>query len=163
MSYIKSQAFPGKGSVIAHSDDGSPEVWTKCGEVKNIVPSGAKTDSYDATNMESGYSKEYKPSGLIDWGSVKITLNNVPSDAVRAILAADFEAGAIHKWGVKYPLSSIVGGSNTVPEYVEFDAFITDYDDLGDLDTTKLSEYSFSLQRTGPPTVTPEGTATAPF
>lgn len=162
MPYTESQAYPGKGSTIARSDDATPTpVWKAIGEVKSVTPAGAKIDEYDASNFESGIFKEWKP-GMIDQGEVSVVCNSVPSDAGQAILRTDFEAGTIHTWGIKLPLTSITSATDTAPEYYTFKAYIKDLS-LPDLDTTKLAEIKFSLHITGSITVTPEGTTTPPF
>lgn len=162
MSYTQSQAYAGKGSTLARSDDATPTpAWTSIGEVKSIAPAGAKIDEYDASNMESGIFKEWK-AGMIDQGEVAVVANSVPSDAGQAILRSDFEAGTIHTWGIKLPVGSITTSTDTAPEYYTFKAFIKDLS-LPDLDTTKLAEIKFTLHITGSITVVAEGTVAPPF
>src|SRR5690242_3606992 len=106
MPYVQSKAFPGRSSVIAISDDASPETWTEIGEVKSIKPAGRKIDKFDASNMESGIYKEFKV-GMIDPGTYAVTVNGIPSNDGQAALETAFKTGAIHTWGIKYPVSSI--------------------------------------------------------
>lgn len=161
MSYTKSQAFPGRGSKIAISNDAVSPEFILIGEVKNIKPAGRKIDKYDASNMESGMYKEYK-TGMIDPGTYAVTINGVPTDAGQVALEESFTKGTIHTWGVLYPPASIANPEDTVPQLLEFQAFIEELPHE-DLDVTKLAERSFTIQITGAISVTPEGSAPAPF
>ena len=105
--------------------------------------------------------KEYK-TGMIDPGTYAVTINGVPTDLGQVALEESFTNGTIHTWGVLYPPASIADPENTVPQLLEFQAFIEELPHE-DLDVAKLAERSFTIQITGAITVTPEGSIPAPF
>lgn len=161
MPYEESNAYPGRGTVVARSDDGSPEAWTAFEEVMSAEPSGDVIDQYEVSNFNSGIDKEFI-AGMIDHGEVVFKMNHVPSDAGQQLLRSDFQAGAVHTWGIKLPDSSIVSSGNTVPYYVTFKAFIKELK-LPSLTTQAAAESGFTLKITHSITEHQEGTVSAPF
>ncbi len=78
MSYVNSQAFAGRGTLLQIGSGGSsPYTFTTLAEVKKIQFSGSKYDLADVTNMQSGTFREWLPT-LADSGEISFEANLIP-------------------------------------------------------------------------------------
>jgi len=81
MSNLESQ-----GTVLQVGDGASPEVFTACGEVKEIGGPSGSAPVIDVSNLSS--TKREKIMGLPDEGQVSIQCNYDHNDTVQAALRA---------------------------------------------------------------------------
>lgn len=95
MSYVNSQAFAGRGTILQiGSGSSSPYTFTTLAEMKKIQFSGSKYDLADVTNMQSGNFREWLPT-LADSGEISFEGNLIPGDESQQNLIALFNAATL--------------------------------------------------------------------
>ena len=111
MTYIRSQAFAGRSTVLQYSTNPPSVPYTELQEVKTIGFSGTKYDLQDVTNMNSSNFKEWLPT-LADSGDLSITGNLIPNDQSEVDLINFFNTATLVTWEVVLP-----PGGNGVTAY----------------------------------------------
>lgn len=81
---MSTSALESQGMTIAISDDASPEVFTTIPEVSDISGPDGSASEINVTDLAST-AQEFKV-GLKDEGSVSITMNYIPQNAVHTTL-----------------------------------------------------------------------------
>src|SRR5579864_6919543 len=102
MSYIHSQAFPGRASALQFSVNPPSIPYVVLAEIKSITFSGLKYDLADVTNMESSNFREWLPT-LADSGDLAFTGNMIPNDPTEASLIDLFNNATLTSWQVVLP------------------------------------------------------------
>jgi predicted secreted protein len=101
MSYAGTQAWFPKGTQLEFSTT-SGGTYTAVAEIDEVSRSGAKRDTSDASNMESGDTKEF--IGLMrDEGDADFGGNWLPQDATQQALQAQYTAGALTYFKIVLP------------------------------------------------------------
>lgn len=85
------QAFYG-GVTFKRGDGGGPEVFTSVGEVYSLSGLGKTNDLIEATNFDSGSSREYI-AGLADGQEITVECNYLPNNTEQTALISDVDAG----------------------------------------------------------------------
>ena len=102
MSYVRSQAFAGRSTVLQYSTNPPSVPYSALTEVKTIGFSGMKYDLADVSNMNGGNFKEWLPT-LADSRDLAITGNLVPNDQSEIDLIGFFNAATLVTWEVVLP------------------------------------------------------------
>src|SRR5438552_4011527 len=98
MSYVATAARLAEGTIVQIGNNDavvsppSPETFTDVGEITALAKSGAKTDTPDATNMQSGRFREFI-AGLSEAGELGVTANWTPGDESHALVEGLFDSG----------------------------------------------------------------------
>src|SRR5438876_8940971 len=100
MSYTATAARLAEGTIVELGNNDAdplaspptPETFTPVGEITALGKSGAKTDTPDATNMQSGRFREFI-SGLSEAGELGVTSNWSPGDDSHAFVEEPFNSG----------------------------------------------------------------------
>lgn len=152
-----SQGQIGLGTVLsigpAASATGTP-AYTPIGEVLSADPSGGTRNVVKWTELDNLYAQ--KRSGTIDAGELTMKVARVATDAGQiALKAAWLDAtGQPYLFKVQlYP--NTAAGQATTGDSGVFPAIISKYNELGSLNPEGLIQTEFTLDITGPMTVTP--------
>lgn len=81
---MSSSALVSQGMTIGIGDGASPEVYTSITEVTNISGPGGGASEIDTTDLNST-AKEFR-LGLVDNGSITLSLNFIPANVQHALL-----------------------------------------------------------------------------
>jgi predicted secreted protein len=100
--YVRSQAFPGRSTVLQYSTNPPSIPYVELQEVKTIGMTGMKYDLSDVTNMNSSNFKEWLPT-LADSGDLAITGNLIPNDSTAEDLINFFNSATLVTWQVVLP------------------------------------------------------------
>ena len=148
MSYVRSQAFAGRGSVLQYSTNPPSVAYTQLAEIKTIGFSGMKYDLQDVTNMNSSNFKEWLPT-LADSGDLAITGNLIPNDASEVDLISFFNNATLVKWEVVLPPGGNVDGTvfATSEGTFSFSAYVSSIDRT--IPVEKEASISVKLKITG--------------
>lgn len=113
MSYTKTQAQTGKGTVVAiNTGTVTTPVWTPIFEMADITPSGYENKTDDATNLNS--TAVERVFTIQDGGTWDVTGNRISTDAGQAAVVTAFQSGAAAQFKITLPLlaSQMTGGDN---------------------------------------------------
>lgn len=113
MSYSKTQAQSGKGTVVAiNTGTVTTPVWTPIFEMADITPSGYENKTDDATNLNS--TAVERVFTIADGGTWDVSGNRVSTDTGQAAVEAAFASGAATMFKITAPLlaSQMTGGDN---------------------------------------------------
>ena len=143
MSYVRSQSFAGRSTVLQYSVNPPSVAYTQLNEVKTIGFSGTKADLADVTNMNSSNFKEWLPT-LIDSGDLSVAGNLIPNDASEADVINFFNNQTLTFWEIVLP----AGPGYPVSEGTfAFTAFVVGLD--RSLPVEKEATISIKLKITG--------------
>ena len=143
MSYVRSQAFAGRSTVLQYSTNPPSVAYTQLQEVKTIAFSGTKADLADVTNMNSSNFKEWLPT-LIDSGDLSVAGNLIPNDASEAAVINFFNNQTLTFWEIVLPAGP---GFPTSEGTFSFTAFVVGVD--RNLPVEKEATISLKLKVTG--------------
>jgi len=153
MSYIRSQAFAGRESVLQYSVNPPSVAYNELEEVKTIGFTGTKSDLVDVTNMNSSQFKEWLPT-LIDSGDLSIAGNLIPNDQSEVDLINFFNNQTLVFWEIVLPPGG--NGSqrfNTSEGTFAFAAYVSSVD--RSIPVEKEASISVKLKITGAISFTP--------
>lgn len=142
MSYTKSQAQYGRGTILAI---GTTPITVA--EVKTIKLSGRKWDTEDTTNLQSS-AKEFLAS-IMDQGEWDIAGNRVSNDAGQIAMEAAFGSGALTNFTITLPKS---GAQTTTGDVYGFSAVVVECDYA--IDVLKAIDFTAKLKISGVMTMT---------
>lgn len=131
------------GTLLKIGDGGSPENFTTIAEVTNITGPGGKTKMVDMTNHSSPSAFMEVVPATVDPGTYKLTVNFVPTAVTQ-----NYATGILRDWINRNKRNFQLVWPNTAGTYVQFAAYVTDFDQKAGVDG-KL-EADFSLEVTGP-------------
>jgi len=97
---MSSSALVSQGMTIAMGDAASPEVWSTISEVTSIGGPDGSASEIDTTDLNST-AKEFR-LGLLDNGSVSISLNFIPANVQHALLRTLSISGAISNFRMTF-------------------------------------------------------------
>lgn len=140
-----SQAKTAVGTQVKRGDGGSPETFTKIGEVRSVKGPTQDVNVIDVSNFDSAGGYEEYAIGLKKAGSLSCVANLVPQDTVYKALKVDYEARRIGNYQLILPDASSTTGS--------FTGFIAKLDHT--LDVKSVMEVTIDIQITGPITWAP--------
>lgn len=150
MPYTRSKAQPGRGSKLSIGPvvgTVSP-TFTDVLEIKSMPRQGAKWNTEDVSNMDSGVDMEFITL-MRDNGTLQVAGNRVSSDAGQVALKAAFATGDLHMFKTTLPLAP---GQTTTGDLYEFNALVEAYD--FDADTHKAITFTATLKISGLPVET---------
>jgi predicted secreted protein len=150
MSYVNSQAFAGRGSIIQFSVNPPSIPYVVIAEIKSIAFSGAKADLADVTNMQSGIFREYLPT-LNDSGELTFSGNLIPNDPTEADLLGFFNNQTLATYQIVLPPDANQGYSVSLGTFT-FKAYVSSFDRSLPID--KEATVSGKLKITGTVTYT---------
>jgi len=101
-TYIRSQAFAGRSSVLQYSVNPPSVSYNQLEEMKTISFTGTKADLVDVSNMNSEQFKEWLPT-MIDSGDLSIAGNMIPNDQSEVDLINFFNNQTLVFWEVVLP------------------------------------------------------------
>lgn len=102
---MSSSALESQGMLFQRAADGSPTVYQTIPEVKTFSGPSGSASVIDTTDLSST-SKE-KRLGLADSGQIQLTINYIPTNAVHALLRADWVSGDIRGFKMVYTDSGV--------------------------------------------------------
>ncbi len=143
MSYVRSQAFAGRSTVLQYSTNPPSVAYNQLQEVKTIAFSGTKADLADVTNMNSSNFKEWLPT-LIDSGDLSVAGNLIPNDASEADVINFFNNQTLTFWEIVLPAGP---GFPTSEGTFSFTAYVVGLD--RSLPVEKEATISLKLKITG--------------
>ncbi len=143
MSYVRSQAFAGRSTVLQYSTNPPSVAYTQLQEVKTIGFSGTKADLADVTNMNSSNYKEWLPT-LIDSGDLAIAGNLIPNAQSEQDVINFFNNQTLTFWEIVLPPGP---GFPTSEGSFAFAAFVVGVD--RNLPVEKEATISIKLKITG--------------
>lgn len=126
MSYVHSQAFAGRKSVLQYSTNPPSVAYQQLAEIKTIQFSGAKYDLADVTNMESSNFREWLPT-LADSGDLSFTGNLIPNDPTQGDLIEFFNNATLVTWEVVLPADPTNGFPTSLGTF-KFLAYVSSID-----------------------------------
>ena len=141
------QASIGYQSTFSVGSATSPITYSQMAEIKTIKPNIATIPAIDATHLQSPNATEEKLPGLIKPGTVDITGNFIGDASQLAILTL-----AESRVVFPFQISALVNRGAQVYTVSGF-GFISKYD-TGSFETSKVSEFSMSMEITGTVTET---------
>lgn len=129
----------------------STESFLPIGEVTDAKFSGRKRDVVDATSFSSGGIKRKKDT-IVDYGQVTLTVIRVPNDAGQvAVVAANATGGA---WDFTFQLpKDTQAGQVTTGDLIAASGIVTGVE--FDVSTSKISEFTFTVDFDGSYLLTP--------
>lgn len=150
MSYTRSKAQPGRSSILSIGPVAgtSSPTFVPIFEVRSAPRRGAKWETEDVSNFNSGVDKEFITQ-MRDNGTIQITGNRVGSDAGQTALKAAFGTGGLYMFTFSLPLTT---GQTTTGDSWAFNALVESVD--YDVDTTKAVTFTCTLKISGIPTET---------
>lgn len=150
MSYTRSKAQPGRSSILSIGPviGTSSPTFTPIFEVRSAPRRGAKWETEDVSNFNSGVDKEFI-TNMRDNGTIEITGNRVSGDAGQTALKAAFATGGLYMFTFTLPLTS---AQTTSGDVWAFNALVESVD--YDVDTNKVVTFTCSLKLSGIPTET---------
>lgn len=149
MTYVNSQAFAGRQTLLKYSTNPPSVAYTTLNEVKTIGFSGTKYDLADVTNMNSTNFKEWLPT-LADSGDLSIAGNLIPNDASEIALIGFFNNATLVAWEVVLPPGP---GFPTSEGTFTFYAYVSSID--RNIPVEKEATISIKLKITGQISFTP--------
>lgn len=150
----RSQANTGYKSTFEIGDNASPIGYTQIAEVKTIKPFEMTTPVVDVSHLQSpNYTQEKRP-GMIQPGTVELT-GNFTGDASQLTVLGLQESQAVFPFRLKAPVQN---GTKTYQ--VVGEGFISKYTP-GSMETTKVMEFTITMEVTGFVTETVLDTAMA--
>lgn len=111
---------PGLGTLLQMGTGASPEIFTSIAEVFDIVGPALKADTVESTHLADTW-KGFKIT-LKDGGTVKFTVNFLPTDATQGLstgVLVAFENGTLKNWRIVW--------SDANATVWQFAAFVTDF------------------------------------
>lgn len=150
MPYTRSQAQAGRASIlsIGPTVGTATPTYTPIMEVRSAPRRGAKWDTEDVSNFNSGVDKEFITQ-MRDNGTLEITGNRVGGDAGQTALKAAFGTGELYLFTFELPKTT---GQTTAGDSWGFNALVESID--YDVDTTKAVTFTCTLKISGLPTET---------
>jgi hypothetical protein len=145
MSYTKSKAQQGKGTVLAIV---AGQTSTPVGELDTLNLTGRQTGTEDVTNFDSAM-KEFIAS-LPDPGSWDFSGNRVGSDAGQVAMETAFQASSTESFTITLPKT---GAQQNSGDVFAFDGIIEKLN--YSIAATKKIAVSGSIKVSGPITITP--------
>ena len=121
------------------------------GEVTTAEFAGGKRSTLDTSNFESGQWMEYLDT-MADAGTFKVSYNRVSNNAGQVAINAAFAAGGVYSFSVVCPVN-VKAGQITTGDTITFNGIITDDPGAFNLDFSKVSVGSMTVQITGPRTL----------
>lgn len=86
--------------TIGIGDGASPEVYTSISEITNISGPGGGASEIDTTDLNST-AKEFR-LGLVDNGSINLSLNFIPANTQHALLRTRSISGAVNNFRMTF-------------------------------------------------------------
>lgn len=151
MSYSKSQAQSGRGTILSIGSTGATPTFSVIGEVKTATQSGSQWGTEDVTNFESGNDQEFQTT-IRDNGEFSLAGNRVPSDAGQLATEAAFSDGIIRPFKLQLPINTLTGQTSTGDLYT-FSALVVSRD--FSVEFNKVITFATKLKVSGPVTLTP--------
>jgi len=151
-TYVRSQAFAGRGSILQYSVNPPSISYTPMSEAKTLTFSGTKLDMADVTNFQSAIFREFLPT-LLDSGDLTIAGNMIPNDTTEQDLISFFNTAALVIYQIVLP-----PGGNGADAYLnsegmfQFDAYVMSIDRA--IPHDKEATITVKLKITGPITFT---------
>jgi hypothetical protein len=131
------------GTLLKIGDGQGTESFSTIAEVVDITGPGGKTTMVDLTNHSSPSAfKEVAPT-VVDPGTLKLVVNFIPT-----AITQGYNTGILRDWINRNKRNFQLVWPNTAGTYVQFAAYVTDFDQKAAKDG-KL-EATFSLEVTGP-------------
>ena len=152
MSYLGTQAQSGNQTVVnINTGTGGSPTWTPVGEIGNFTQSGTQNKSEDATNLQS-QAEEFIPT-ILTPGKCAGVMNRVSGDAGQQAIRASFDAvpPTLVQYQVQLPKTKT---QSTKGDSYTFLAMVEEFNDIGDINPTKIIKTQFSLKISGPITFT---------
>ena len=116
-TYTNSAAFCPRGTIISYETN--PSVgFIPLAEMKNLSFTGAKYDTTDVTNYESGNFREWLTT-LADSGELSFTGNYIPGDPSQSALLSQFNTGVLVSWQITLPATVVGATPITFKAYVQ--------------------------------------------
>jgi hypothetical protein len=147
-------AVRGTGSILSIggvTGTSGTETFTPIGELSDGKFSDRKLASVSVTNFDSGGVARKIP-GILDYGMFSATVIMVETDAGQLAAIAAQNSRQAYDFKLQLPINPKVGQATSGNVYA-FSAIITECAAF-DLSTTKVSEFTITLDIDGPITVT---------
>ena len=152
VSPISKASVTGLGAVISiGSVTGQTDTFVAIGEVTDAKFSGAKRAIVTTTSFDSA-DVATKLGTILDSGTVTLTTTRVSSDAGQVAVLAAFNAQPSNAYDFKVVLP-LAPGQTTIGDTITFSAVVSAAGDF-DIDISKQSEYTFTLEISGAKSVT---------
>lgn len=148
MSYTKSQAGIGLGSILSIGSAGATPTFTTVGEIKTINQSGRQVSTEDTTNLQSS-AKEFIPT-LVDSGTWDISGNRIGTDVGQIAMEAAFSSLALLPFTIQLPKQ---GSQTTKGDLFTFNALVQEANYSVAVD--KAVTFTAKLKVSGAMTITP--------
>lgn len=97
---MSSSALTSQGMAFKRGNGASPEVFTDIPEITSISGPGGSATEIDVTDINST-AKEFR-LGLQDEGTISITINYIPANAVHAGLRSDRAASTLRNFRILF-------------------------------------------------------------
>ena len=132
---MSTDALESQGMKVYVGDVGSPNAFQAIPYVVSIGGPDGQAALRDVTDLDST-GKEYEP-GLKDEGSVTLSLQYVPQNAVHAILRSAFSARTKKRFRIDFTDSGVTSW--------EFDGFVTGFAVSAGVDETVMGSVTIKV------------------
>ncbi len=130
---------------------GGSEVFNPIGEITGTAKvGGLKNNVIDVSTF--GANVKRKLGGMVDYGQVTFTTLRVSNDVGQAALVAAAATGSLYDFKIQLAPNT-PAGQTSVGDLIAFSAIVTEAGGF-DMDMSKASEYSFTLDIDGVWTIT---------
>ena len=148
MSYTKSAAGIGLGTILSIGTTGTTPTFTPVGELKTLNQSGRQVSTEDVTNLQSS-AKEFIPT-LVDSGTWDLSGNRIGGDAGQMAMEAAFSGLTILPFKIQLPKTA---AQATAGDTFSFNALVQEVNYSVSVD--KAVTFTGKLKVSGAITLTP--------